>query len=99
MKNKHLYMKNIHKIDMEYEQTLFTDVLGDYPITRVLDYLITGKNFDYSLSDISEGACVSWSTIHEIIPALEKKGLIKKTREIGRAKLYKINTENEMQSY
>lgn len=96
MKNIHLYMKKEHYNCMGSDETLFAQTFGNYPIVRVLDHLITGEDFDYSISDISEGADVSWSSMHEIIPALEKKGLIKKTREIGRAKMYCINKSNEI---
>ena len=76
------------------EETLFTKALGNSPTTRVLDLLILGRQWDYSLSNIEEGAGVGWTTLHEIIPRLMDVGMIKHTRCIGRAKLYQINEEN-----
>jgi len=76
------------------EENVFTDAVGDYPITRVLCLLMTGREIEYSISDIADCAQVGWTTLHYILPELEKKELIKHTRDIGRAKMYKINQEN-----
>ena len=94
MKKKDLYTKTEPYAGMKNNATLFTEVLGDYPLIRVLDYLILGKDFDYSISDITGGANVGWTTIHEILPKLEKLGIVKQTRKIGMAKLYRINEKN-----
>ena len=53
MKTKDLYNEGMIEENME---TIFTKVLGNYPLIRVLDYLIIGKDFDYSISDIVENA-------------------------------------------
>jgi len=82
------------KLMMKHEETLFTRVLGSSPTTRVLDLLILGRQWDYALRDIEEGAEVGWTTLHEIIPRLVEVGMIKHTRCIGRAKMYQINKEN-----
>lgn len=79
---------------MEHEETNFTRAFGNNPTVRVLDLLIAGRGLDYSISDMVEGAEVGWTTIHEILPRLVKTELVKHTRCIGRAKLYKINREN-----
>ncbi len=73
----------------------FLEFLGDSPKIRILEFLITGREFDYSLTDLAENAGIGWTTLHRILPNLEKQKIIVKTREIGRAKLYKLNQENE----
>jgi len=75
-------------------ETIFTKALGNSPTMRVLDLLILGRQWDYSLSDIEEGAEVGWTTLHEIVPRLLDVGMIKHTRCIGRAKMYQISEEN-----
>ena len=99
MKNKHLNSAKTTLESMKAEETVFTEALGNYPIIRVLDHLIIGKDFDYSISDIAEGAEVGWTTIHEILPKLEKLGIVKQTRRIGMAKLYRINTSNPVAAH
>ena len=72
----------------------FLEFLGKNPNTRLLEFLITGREFDYSLTDMAENAGIGWSTLHRILPRLEKQQIVVKTREIGRAKLYKLNRKN-----
>ena len=76
------------------QTTVFREALGDSPIIRVLDFLIEGRGLDYSLSDIAENSNVGWTTLHRIWGNLLKFKIIIFTREIGRAKLFKLNEEN-----
>ena len=75
------------------EESIFLEYLGDTPRMRVIQYLIEGKEFDYTLTDLLN-AKVSWGTLNTLIPKLLDLGIILKTRKIGRATLYKINKEN-----
>jgi len=77
------------------EKTVFRDFVGDYPGIRLLEFLIEGRFFDYTLTDISEKAGVSWRTLHRLWPGFIKNKIVIVTREIGRVKLYKLNMENE----
>jgi len=86
---------NIKLEDMP-EDTVFTEAVGNYPITRVLGFLITGRESDFCISDIAEGADVGWTTLHYLLPELEEKELVKQMREVGRAKMYRINQENQV---
>ena len=76
------------------KRTIFRETLGDTPVIRVLDFLIEGRGLDYSLSDIAENSNIGWTTLHRIWDKMLKFGLVKPTREIGRAKLFKLNEEN-----
>lgn len=76
------------------ETTVFREALGDSPVIRVLDFLIEGRGLDYSLSDIAENSNIGWTTLHRIWDKLEKFEMVVFTREIGRAKLFKLNGEN-----
>jgi len=78
--------------EMQEEKSLLIEVLGDYPLIRVIDFFLTFREFDYSLSEIAENAGVGWATLHKIFPRLVEMGIVKPTREIGRAKLFKLNT-------
>jgi len=74
--------------------TIFREALGDSPIVRVLDFLIEGRELDYSLTDIAENSKVGWTTLHRIWNNMVKLKLVVPTREIGRAKLFRLNEEN-----
>ena len=70
--------------------------MGDTPVTRLLDFLITGRDFDYSLSDIARNAGVGWVTLYRIWPRFIKNQIVVPTRTIGNAKLFQLNNENEV---
>ena len=76
------------------ETTIFKEALGNSPVIRVLDFLIEGRGLDYSLSDIAENSNIGWTTLHRIWDKLLKLKIVIPTREIGRAKLFKLNEEN-----
>jgi len=76
------------------EQTIFRDFVGDSPTTRLIEFLIEGRAFDWSLTDLATKAEVSWKSVSRIIPRLIKAEIVKQTRTIGRAKLYKLNLQN-----
>ena len=76
------------------EQTIFTKAMGNAPKIRVLEFLIEGRELDYSISDIAEGAGIGRTTLFRIWGDLIELKVIKPTREIGNAKLYKLNQEN-----
>lgn len=74
--------------------TLFRKALGDTPKIRVLEFLIEGRELDYSISDIAEGAEIGRTTLFRIWEDLVKNKFIIPTRQIGNAKLYKLNLNN-----
>ena len=62
----------------------------------MLDFLIDNQEFYYRLTDIAKGAEIAWNTLHEFWQDLVKLSVVKKTRKIGRAELYKLNLENPL---
>ncbi len=75
-------------------ETLFRKALGDTPKIRVLEFLIEGRELDYSISDIAEGAEIGRTTLFRIWEDLIKNKIIIPTRQIGNAKLYRLNINN-----
>jgi predicted transcriptional regulator len=63
-------------------------------VARILDFLVTFREFDYSMSDIAENSGVSFRTVLRKFPYLEDLGIIKHTRNVGRAKMYQFDMEN-----
>ena len=76
------------------EATIFRELFGDTPKVRVLEYLLEGREFDHSIGDIAEGAGINRVTLFRLWPEIEKSKLIVHTRNIGNAKLFKLNTKN-----
>jgi len=75
-------------------ETLFRRALGDTPKIRVLEFLIEGRELDYSISDIAEGAEIGRTTLFRIFDDLLRTEIIVPTREIGNAKLFKLNMKS-----
>ena len=75
-------------------KTLFRQALGDTPKIRVLEFLIEGRELDYSISDIAEGAEIGRTTLFRIFDDLLKSKIIIPTRVIGNAKLFRLNMDN-----
>ena len=76
------------------EMSSFLEIFGDYPVNRVLDFLITFDEFDYSMTEIAENAGVGYSTLLLFWAKLEAKGIVLSTRKVGKSKMYKLNREN-----
>lgn len=57
---------------------------------KILDFLITFQDWDYSESDIANNAGVSVRTVQREISKLERFRLVTKTRTVGKAKMYKL---------
>src|SRR3989344_150169 len=76
------------------EKTLFRELLGDNPKIRVLEYLLEGRELDHSLADIAEGAGINRVTLFRMWDDIIDSDIVVHTRDIGNAKLYKLNIRN-----
>lgn len=77
------------------KQSLFIEFMGDSSMIRVLDYLITQREIDFSITDMAENAGIGRATLYRKWDNLIKNKIIRHTRNIGKAKLFILNTENE----
>jgi hypothetical protein len=66
----------------------------DSATAKLLDFLTLYKDFDYSKVEISRNSGVAWKTLYRVWPLLEKCALIIETRRIGRATMFKLNTDS-----
>lgn len=78
------------------EKSSFVLVFGNSPFIRVMDFFLTFGDFDYPISQIAEETQTKWETVENVIKLLIKKGVIKKTRKLGKAWLYMLNKENDL---
>ncbi len=76
------------------EKTIFVKTFGDYPLIKILDFLIYSRDYDYPITEIAKNSNVNFQTLKKIWPKLEKEKTVVKTRRIKGMNLYKINTEN-----
>lgn len=76
------------------EKSLFIEFMGDSPMVKVLDYLITERELDFSITDMAQNAGIGRATLYRIWKGLIKNEIIIHTRDIGKARLFKLNTSN-----
>ena len=80
-------------IEME-EQSIFISTFGDYPLIKILDFLLYSRDFDYPITEIAKNAKVNFQTLKKLWPQLEEKNMVIITRTLGGATLYRININN-----
>lgn len=78
------------------EESVFIQTFGNYPLIKILDFLIYSRDFDYPITEIAKNANVNFQTLKKIWPDLEERKIIKSTRTIGGINLYKINENNSV---
>ena len=76
------------------ETSVFIKTLGDYPLIKILDFLIYSRDLDYPITEIAENSDVNFQTLKKLWPELEKKEMVVITRVLAGATLYKINEKN-----
>ncbi len=72
----------------------YLEVMGDYPLTRLFDFLLTFDEFDYSLTEIAENAGVGYSTLQLLWPKVEQNQLVACTRKVGKSNMFMLNKKN-----
>lgn len=70
--------------------------LGDTPTLRIIDFFIDNLLFDYSKEEILKNVSISRKTLFKIWSDLEDSEIIVMTRKVGKAKMYRLNRENEV---
>ena len=76
------------------QKTAFLSVFGDSPVLKVLDFLVVNEDFDYSMTDIASLSEVGYSTLKLFFGRLEEQKIVEKVREVGKAKMYRLNISN-----
>ena len=76
------------------KKSLFMELFGDSPTIKVLDFLLTERDIDFSISDMARNSGIGRATLYRIWNNLTKNNLIIPTRIIGKSKLYKLNINN-----
>ncbi len=76
----------------------FQRLFGNSAVTKVLDFLATHEDFDYSINEIAEYTGVHRRTVSRVIPNLEYYDVVKKVRKIDRSNMYKLDKESNLSS-
>ncbi|MEE8402081.1 MAG: hypothetical protein V3R86_08020 [Candidatus Hydrothermarchaeaceae archaeon] len=77
-------------------ESLLLKTLGKSPQLRIVDFFLDNRMFDYSKKEIIEEVGMSKTTFYKVWGEIEDRGIVKVARKFGKAKLYKLNTDNEL---
>ena len=76
------------------ENSIFIRTFGDYPLIRIMDFLLYSRDFDYPITEIASNSHVNFQTLKKLWPKLEQDRIVVSTRTLAGTILYKINTNN-----
>ena len=76
------------------ENSIFIRTFGDYPLIRIMDFLLYSRDFDYPITEIAANSNVNFQTLKKLWPKLEQDRIVISTRTMAGATLYKIDTNN-----
>jgi CTP-dependent riboflavin kinase len=68
-------------------------IFSSKAVAQILDFFLDYKEFDYPMSEIAKKTGLSFRTVFREIPNLERNQLIYKSRTVGKASMYKLNTD------
>lgn len=81
----------------EYESVVIK-TLGNSPKLRIVDFFLDNPMFDFTKKEVIEALGMSKQTFYKYFPELEEYEIVKVSRRIGRAKLYRVNLEHPLVS-
>lgn len=80
---------------MEEDNTsAFLEYFGDTPKLRFLNFLIGNHFFDFNMTDMAKEANISYNSLISFFNGFLEKGIIIKTRRVGKSDMYKLNIDN-----
>jgi len=77
-------------------ETLLVKMFGYSPKLRILDIFMDNPYFDFSKSELVKELGMSKQTLYKNFKDLEDLGIVKVSRNIGRAVMYRINMEHPL---
>ncbi len=89
----------MHENEVRYVHlgdSLLLKAFGSSPKLRIIDIFLTNPMFDFSKNELVRELGMSKQTLYKCFNDLEELGIVKVTRKIGRANLYRLNPENPM---
>jgi len=78
--------------------SIIIKTLGNSPKLRIVDFFLDNPMFDFTKKEVIEALGMGKQTFYKYFPELEEYGIVKVSRRIGKAKLYRINPEHPIVS-
>ncbi len=81
-------------METKENKSAFLEYFGDTPKLRFLDFLIGNHFFDFNMVDMARESNISYNSLKSFFDGFLEKGIIVKTRRVGKSNMYKLNMEN-----
>ena len=78
----------------EGNESALLEYFGDTPKLRFFNFLIGNHFFDFNMTDMAKEAKISYNSLISFFQEFLDKGIIIKTRRVGKSDMYKLNTDN-----
>ncbi len=75
--------------------TILTEMFGNSPVIRIIDFLLDNPLFDYSKEEMIKELGMSKTTFYKYFDVIEKNELVTIVRKVGKSKMYKLNGRSE----
>jgi DNA-binding transcriptional ArsR family regulator len=85
--------------EVTYKETgdsILIKAFGYSPKLRMIDIFLTNPYFDFSKEELARELGMSKQTIYKHFKDLEDLGIVKVSRKIGRATMYRLNREHPL---
>jgi len=77
-------------------ETILVETFGHSPVIRIIDFFVDNPLSDYSKEEVIKHSGISKVTFYKYFGLLEKNGIFKVTRKVGRATFYTLDERNEV---
>jgi hypothetical protein len=77
-------------------ESIMIKTLGDSPKLRIVDFFLDNPMSDFAKKEVIEALGMSKQIFYKYFPELEEYEVVRVSRRIGKAKLYKINLEHPL---
>lgn len=71
-------------------------LIGSFSTPKIIDFLSTFREFDYSVNEIAENSRMSTKTVRREVPKLCCYEILLQSRTIGKTRMYKFNAESRI---
>jgi len=83
-------------METEENKSAFLEYFGDTPKLRFLDFIIGNHFFDFNMTDMAKEAGISYNSLKVFFDEFLEKGIIVKTRRVGKSDMFKLNMDNSI---
>ena len=82
-------------IRMRMGKPLLVNLFGENNTVKVLDFLLKGKDFDFTLTHIHNGTGLSRTAVRNAIENLNEIDVVEISRKDSKSTYYKINKKSD----